>query len=80
MATDNPLDTIQGLMSIYGIFNGVSNANDAAGSLEGLTEDQIARQNQIAALYAEGGDVLREPSKPLRRVRKLWSDHTRRCR
>ena len=60
MATDNPLDTIQGLMSIYGIFNGVSNANDAAGSLEGLTEDQIARQNQIAALYAEGGDVLRE--------------------
>ncbi len=52
-------DTIQGLMSLYGIYDSVTNANAAAGSLEGLTDDQIARANQISALYTEGGDVLR---------------------
>lgn len=52
-------DTIQGLMSIYGIYDSVTNADKAAGSLEGLTQDQIDRANQISALYAEGGDVLR---------------------
>ena len=71
-------DTIQGLMSIYGIYDSVTNANAAAGSLEGLTEDQIARANQISALYAEGGEVLREHKKPSRRVRFLWASHTRR--
>jgi len=58
-------DTIQGLMSIYGIYDSITNANAAAGSLEGLTQDQIDRQNQISALYTEGGDVLRENIKNL---------------
>ena len=58
-------DTIQGLMSLYGIYDSVTNANAASGSLEGLTEDQIARANQISALYTEGGEVLRENIKNL---------------
>lgn len=58
-------DTIQGLMSLYGIYDSVSNANDASDSLEGLTTDQIERANQLTALYAEGGDVLRTNIKNL---------------
>lgn len=55
----NNSDTIDGLMALYGLYDGLTSSNEAEGNLDGYTADQIERQNQINALFTEGGDLMR---------------------
>lgn len=56
--TNNPLDTIEGILKIRGAIQS-SNVSDAANdNSAALTAAEIDRNNEIAALYAEGGETL----------------------
>lgn len=56
--TDNPLDTIEGILKIRGAIQANNQSKAASDEMSALTAAEIDRNNEIAALYAEGGDVM----------------------
>ena len=54
-ATENPFDTIEGILKIRGMIQANNASDAAAGELSTLTASEIDRNNEVATLYAEGG-------------------------
>ena len=63
--TENPLDTIEGLAGLYSLFDSSQRAADADKDFSEYTAEQIARDNQIYSLFAEGGETVRNNMKRL---------------
>ena len=59
-ATDNPLDTIEGILKIRGAIQGNKASEAAADDLSDLTASEIDRNNEVAALYSEGSTVMQD--------------------
>ena len=58
--TDNPLDTIEGILKIRGAIQASNQSSAADDASATLTAEEISRNNEISALYAEGGTVLED--------------------
>lgn len=56
--TDNPLDFIEGILKVRGAVQSNNAASAASDASSALTAAEIDRNNEIAALYAEGGTQL----------------------
>lgn len=56
--TENPLDTIEGILKIRGAIQSNNQSKAASNNLNELTAAEIDRNNEIAALYAEGSSVM----------------------
>jgi len=54
-ATENPFDTIEGILKIRGMIQANNASDAAAGELSTLTASEIDRNNEVATLFAEGG-------------------------
>jgi len=56
--TDNPLNTIEGILRVRGAIQSNDAADAASDASAELTAAEIDRNNEIAALFAEGADVM----------------------
>lgn len=67
--TGNPLDTIEGILKIRGAIQAGNQSKAANAELSNLTAAEIDRNNEIAALYAEGSDVMQD------NLRRLFDEY-----